>query len=197
MAGARVMSYERGKTSSRPSAASGLYMAVVSRLDGEDVYITIPRLTSSLEYGPILYVGSVPAVGNRLLVGFVEGRVDEIAGFTNPAALPVFSQGGMLTVKVGSHRLYLPFSCVINGVQASVGTAPVGGGVVVDLNVDGVTVFPVQGDRPTILSGEYVSGLMVPAVTAVSAGSFLTVDTDQIGSSVAGSDLTVVVWVTT
>jgi hypothetical protein len=76
-----------------------------------------------------------------------------------------------------------------------VGTAPTGAAILVDVNKNGTTIFTTQGNRPSIAAGGNASSAAVPDVTSLAAGDFLTVDVDQIGSTVAGSDLTVIVTV--
>jgi hypothetical protein len=54
-------------------------------------------------------------------------------------------------------------------------------------------MFTTQANRPTVAAGSNVSSVAVPNVTALAAGDYFTVDIDQIGSTVAGADLTLVV----
>jgi hypothetical protein len=82
----------------------------------------------------------------------------------------------------------------IRGVVATVGTAPTGAALIVDVNKNGTTVFTTQTNRPTIAIGAFTSGLAANMeVIVLAVGDYLTVDVDQIGSTVAGSDLRVAV----
>jgi hypothetical protein len=103
-----------------------------------------------------------------------------------------FSRTGALTVAVGTARFPVPFACTIVDVRTAVGTAPTGAALLVDVNKNGTTIFTTQGNRPSIAIGGTSSSAAVPDVTALAAGDLLTVDVDQIGSTIAGSDLTVV-----
>jgi hypothetical protein len=104
----------------------------------------------------------------------------------------VFSYTGALIVTGGTHRLYIEETCTIVGVRASVGVAPTGSSVIVDVNKNGTTIFTTQGNRPTIAASGFTSGKITNMnVTSLAAGDYITVDIDQIGSTVAGSDLTV------
>lgn len=108
--------------------------------------------------------------------------------------LAVFSRDGALTVGTGVSRFRFPFAVTILGVSAAVGTAPTGSSIIIDVNKNGVTIFTTQANRPEIPIGANDSGIEdVPNVTAVVAGEYLTIDRDQIGSTIAGSDLTVFV----
>jgi hypothetical protein len=102
-----------------------------------------------------------------------------------------FSIPGTLTVGTGMARLYFPRACTIINVIASVGTAPTGASVIFDVNKNGTTIFTTQGNRPTITASAFVDTSSVPDVTSIAAGDYLTVDLDQIGSTVAGADATV------
>jgi hypothetical protein len=139
----------------------------------------------------------IVAVASELGVD-VSGGFATVAGrLAAQSQIAPFDRGGALTVSGGVRRLRFPVKATILGVQAAVNTAPTGAALIVDVNIDGTTAFTTQTDRPQIAAGAFDSGAeKVPAVTAIPAGSYLTVDVDQIGATVAGSDLTVVVrWV--
>lgn len=99
------------------------------------------------------------------------------------------SRDGVLAVAAGTKRFYLPVAVTIVQVQISVGTAPTGANLIVDINKNGTTIFTTQSARPTITAGQFVSPQATPAVTAFASGDYLSLDVDQIGSTVAGSDL--------
>lgn len=77
----------------------------------------------------------------------------------------------------------------ITDVRAYCDTAPTGATLIADVNKNGTTLFTTQGARPTIAISGNASTTTAPAVTAVAAGDRITVDVDQVGSSVAGADL--------
>lgn len=81
----------------------------------------------------------------------------------------------------------------ILGVQAVVGTAPATNPVIVDVNLDGTTIFTTQGNRPTVAAAATDSGVEVPDVTTWEPGEVLTVDVDAIGSGTVGANLTVTI----
>lgn len=104
-----------------------------------------------------------------------------------------FSLTGNAAVGVGGHRVYNDSGAplTIRSVRASVKTAPAGSSLIADVNLDGVTIFTTQANRPTIPDGALTSGMAVPAVTVWPAGSFLTADVDQIGSTTPGAELVI------
>lgn len=106
------------------------------------------------------------------------------------------SRPGTLTVVAGVSRLYLSGSYTLVDYRVSVGTAPTGASLIVDINKNGTTIFTTQGNRPTIAAGSNLASTTAPDVTTFVAGDYITVDVDQIGSTVAGADLVVVLRMT-
>lgn len=105
-----------------------------------------------------------------------------------------FSNTGTISVTTGTHRLYNDSgaSWTIRSVRASLGTAPTGSSAIFDIKVSGVTIFTTTANRPTIAASSNTSGKVTNMdVTAVPDGGYLTVDVVQVGSTVAGADLTV------
>lgn len=114
-------------------------------------------------------------------------------GVSNLQVVP-FTMTGSLAVKSGGSRWVVPQNATITSVYAAVGTAPTGASVIVDVNVNGTTIFTTQGNRPTIVIGSNYSGVVTNMnMTSVGAGQYITVDVDQVGSTVAGADLSVFV----
>lgn len=104
-----------------------------------------------------------------------------------------FTVPGTLVVGTGKARYYVPTGRTISSVRASVGTAPTGASVIVDVNKNGTTIYGTQANRPTIAASGFTAlGGAASAGTLV-AGDYLTVDVDQIGSTIAGADLTVTI----
>lgn len=108
-----------------------------------------------------------------------------------------FSKAGTLTTFVGAARLYNDTgrTLTISAVRASVGTAPTGTSLIVDVKKNGITIFTTQANRPTIAIGANTSGKVTNMdITSLADGDYLTVDVAQVGSTVAGADLTVTVY---
>ncbi len=138
---------------------------------------------------PVTYVsGTIPANGDVLSMTFSPtGDQGE--------SMITFAQSSTLSTLVGSIRYRFPFAATILGVTTAVNTAPTGASIICDVNKNGTTVFTTQGNRPTIAVSTNAShsgtSEAIPDVTSIAAGDYLTVDIDQVGSTVAGSDLTV------
>jgi hypothetical protein len=84
-----------------------------------------------------------------------------------------------------------PCTLTIVKVKICVKTAPTGAALIVDVNKDGTTIFTTQGGRPSIAAGDTQDDSDTPDVTALAEGDKLTIDVDQVGSTIAGADLTV------
>lgn len=151
-------------------------------------------------------VGSGPFTWNKIAVSGVNGRVltedssqtTGVAWAAIPAAptqaIAPFSRTGTLSVVAGAARFKFPFAATIINVTAAVNTAPTGADIILDVNLNGVTIFTTQANRPRILAGTFQETVdAVPDVTAAANDQYLTVDIDQVGSGVAGADLTVFV----
>jgi hypothetical protein len=107
-----------------------------------------------------------------------------------------FSFQGNLTTKVGTTRFPIAQAGTITEVRAQLTTAPTGAAAIIDVNLSGTSIFTTQANRPQwaiSASGEVVRTNM--DITAVSAGNYFTVDIDQVGSTVQGADLVVVILV--
>jgi hypothetical protein len=118
----------------------------------------------------------------------IGGAADELIEETQ-----TFSYTGTLAVTTGTHRWTAAYDLTIVDARAVVNTQPTGATVIVDVNKNGTTIFTTQANRPTIAVSTNDSGLAVPDVTSYTAGDYIQVDIDQIGSTIAGADLTVMV----
>lgn len=96
-----------------------------------------------------------------------------------------------------------PAALTVEAVEVEVDTAPTGANLIVDIHKilaadkasdqTGTTIYTTQGNRPTITAGSKYANATLPDVTAIAQGDVLRVGIDQVGSTVAGSDLTVCV----
>jgi hypothetical protein len=91
--------------------------------------------------------------------------------------------------KIG--RIYVNFAGTIKEVHASVKTAPTGASIIVDINKNGSTIWATQSNRVTIAATEYVATQSTFDTTALVNGDYLTIDLDQVGSTIAGAKIAV------
>lgn len=127
--------------------------------------------------------------------GAIRVRADALARTDGWVHTP-FSVTGALVVQTGAHRFYndsgVPL--VVRAIRASVGTAPTGAAIILDVNKNGTTIYTTQANRPTIPISGFTVKSTNPDVNTFADGDYITVDVDQIGSTVAGSNLVVTVW---
>lgn len=100
--------------------------------------------------------------------------------------------GGLVAPTSSKRRVRMPRAAVLGRSFVDVDTAPTGASLISDVNKNGTTVYTTAGNRPTVAIGAFANTPTVfPDVKAVAAGDYLTADIDQVGSTVAGADLTV------
>lgn len=82
----------------------------------------------------------------------------------------------------------------ITKVYAYAKTAPTGASILVDINKNGSSIWNSnQGNRLAITAGNNSGTQTTFDVTTLVEGDILTFDIDQIGSTVAGADITIIV----
>lgn len=103
-----------------------------------------------------------------------------------------FDVAGALTTS-SVDRWVAPFAGEILGVALSVGTAPTGAALICNLQKNGVAMFTTAPNKPTVpIAGTKSVALSpVPDVTKFVAGDEIKLTVEQIGSTIAGSDLNV------
>ena len=95
---------------------------------------------------------------------------------------------GELAIGSLEFEWFLPFGIDIIDFHTTVGTAPTGSSVIVDVHATGVTIFTTPTNRPNIIAGNKI-GTGVPDITSISAGSTLIAFIDNIGTTEPGQDL--------
>jgi hypothetical protein len=146
---------------------------------------------------PITLTNTLPSPDAAAAVGtsLETARADHVHAYT-PQSID-FSKGGVLAVGAGAFRWYNRSgrTLTFDSITASVGTAPTGAAVIVDVNKGGTTIYTTQANRPTIAVGTNThDDTTAPNITTIADNEYLTIDIDQVGSTIAGSDLTVQVW---
>lgn len=105
-----------------------------------------------------------------------------------------FTRTANAAVSSGQARFRFPFAATIQGISAAIATAPTGANLIIDINKNGSTIFTNQANRPTIVAGTNEDAEVTNMdITSMAIGDYLTVDIDQIGSTVPGADLTVMI----
>jgi hypothetical protein len=175
-----------------------------------DVYLASQRYSDQAPAGQIAASDVVDAGGNVTFSGLdndtayvAYALVDNTHRYTSFATPPLAGGGGggaggggtllqatvldsPLVVRVGDRRIPIPGG-EIQWVRAMVSEPPVNSDVVLDVNLNGTTIFTTQANRPTIPGDANDSGECVPDVTTTVDGDYLTLDIDQIGGGVGGA----------
>jgi hypothetical protein len=100
-------------------------------------------------------------------------------------------EGTLTTGTNKTFEIVAPCTLTITKVKIHVKTAPTGLSIKVDVNKNGTTIFTDQNKRPEIAVSTTDDDSDTPDVTALAETDRLSVDIDQVGSTVAGADLTV------
>jgi TolB-like protein len=174
-------------------------------LNAINTFAVAQKFSSYLELGEIadptapganlarLFIRDNGAGLSQLCVRFPTGAIMVLATEAAPTTMVIGNISGAITTSTGAARLYNKFgrTLTIYTSWASVGTAPTGASLIVDVNKNGTTVFTTQANRPTIAVSTFFDESGAPNVTTWADGEYLSFDVDQIGSTVAGADLTV------
>jgi len=121
-----------------------------------------------------------------------------VSGLASFVGLPVSIQlacsdeGTALTTGTAKLTFRMPHAMTLTAVRASVGTAPTGSTLVVDINEGGTSIL---GTKLSIDATEKTSTTAASAATitdsALADDAEITIDIDQIGSTIAGAGLKV------
>jgi len=106
-----------------------------------------------------------------------------------PAFVRDITVSGTLIVGNGKPQLRLNRKGTFRRIALVVETAPTGADLIVDINLNGTTIFSTQANRPKIVAGATQGNTTTFNTLTFAAGDLLRIDIDQIGSSVAGADL--------
>ncbi len=151
------------------------------------------KVTSITASGGIVYMSGSQLVGNatgssgKLLIS----QFQSAPKWVNPSGGMVWYLDGTQSIatSVGA-QVTMPFSLTLTGVTLNIKGAPTGAALIVNVRKNGTTIF---GTRPQITAGATTGGSgAVLSVTAIPINSLMTVDIDQVGSTFAGSGLTVI-----
>lgn len=136
-----------------------------------------------------------PPAQQTVTIGLAQGiSVQGIPGVQGirGESMITYASSGPLSVRAGKSRYRFPFNATINGVSAAIDTPSSGSSIIIDVNLDGASLFTNPVDRLTIPAGNNTAAEIVTTrTTSINTGQYVTVDIDQVGSVNPGSDLTV------
>jgi hypothetical protein len=123
-------------------------------------------------------------IGGEILAG-------SIHSFTFP--LP----GALVTgTNMMGTQIIVPFACTLVKAYINAGVAPTGASIIFDANYDsnggadagGTSIWASGANRPNIAVSTFTNSTTTFNTTALAAGGTLTMDIDQVGSTIAGSN---------
>lgn len=124
--------------------------------------------------------------------GGVHGQAIPGSELTQAIIIAVGDESTALTTGTNKVRFRMPYAFTLTGVRASVNTAPTGAALIVDINEGGSTILST---KLSIDATETTSTTAAtPAVISDSAladDAEISIDIDQIGSTIAGAGLKV------
>jgi hypothetical protein len=100
-----------------------------------------------------------------------------------------FIDGRLAVTGTGGAVITMPYSFTVSTGSLRINVAPTGANVIVDVKANGASIYSV---KPTVIASQRLSNQSgIFSNTSFSGGSILNVAIDQIGSSFAGSGLTI------
>lgn len=118
---------------------------------------------------------------------------------TNMREQAIFATTDVLTIRTGVSRWYNDTEATLTILKVRIqvlNAGPTGAAILVDLNKNGTTLYSTQGNRPTIAAaaGAGATNLAtLPNTLTMAVGDYLSVDIDQVGSTIAGTGLVITV----
>lgn len=172
--------------------------ATVAAITETNAYAAKPN-----EYRLDILADTGSTVTATLLTGVVlKGNTDGagvIAGILKPKPARgrtfTFFKTGTPAVAVGKYVVYNDTGndLVLRSARASLDTAFTTGATTVDININAVTIFSNQANRPSIAANAKTSGRVTTGVAGIlwPSGQAMSVDIDAVGSAGPGAELTV------
>ena len=142
----------------------------------------------SFAVGDILYAG--PTAGQISKIETAVNTLENAGGGTAYTIIP-FSVYGNLATFVGDFKIYndSPSNKTIYSVRSSVGIAPGGTPVIVDILNSGSTIFTSTKCNINVASLTSGSVTGFNSLATVTPGQYLTMSITQVGTTTAGADL--------
>lgn len=199
-----------GLTTTRPTAGLVQVVAVVGRVHASTGTLAVaigpalPPLAYTAEYTDVsnrlaLSSSAPAALGATAAAGSSAdaARADHVhQRDSDVIVVPVGDESTALTTGTNKVRFRMPFAATLLAVRANVNTAPTGSTLIVDINEAGTSVL---GTKLSIDASETSSTTAASAATitdnALADDAEISIDIDQIGSTIAGAGLKVSLFV--
>lgn len=132
-------------------------------------------------------------ISSKILDGTITLADVSTAAKTECIMLAASDETTALTVATDKVKFILPYAFTLTGISASVTTAPTGATLIVDVNEGGTSIMTTNKIVIDVSETSTATAATAPTLTdnSLASGSLITIDVDQIGSTVAGAGLKV------
>jgi hypothetical protein len=131
--------------------------------------------------------------GHTMQEVFGEFKLEEIQNISECTRQATWFYMGTLIIgtNTSAEFVYRGPTGTIKRADARVKTAPTGANIICDINKNGASIWTTQANRVTIAAGAASGTQTTFDITTISDGDVLTMDVDQVGATIAGVSLTV------
>lgn len=156
---------------------------------------TLSLASGTWEDGTTAAVAPYPGM-TLTVTGFSDGTYRRVWGTTGALGLGNVQQRGAGVIGAATvgdlPNIYVaPYKGYVLRADITAGTAPTGANLIGNVKKNGTTIFTVAGNKPTITAGQQSGSTTAVNVVTFNAGDTFTFGIDQIGSTVAGSDIAI------
>ena len=124
--------------------------------------------------------------------GLPVAGLSSFVGLPVEVVLPCSDEATALTTGTANLTFRMPHAMTVTAVRASVGTAPTGSTLVVDINESGTSILSTKlSIDATEKTSTTAATAAVISDSALADDAEITIDIDQIGSTIAGAGLKV------
>ena len=116
---------------------------------------------------------------------------DKIEGLETELGIAVSDETSALTTGTAKGTFRMPYAMTVTDVRATVTTAPTGANIIVDINDGGTSIMTTNKLSIDATEKTSTTAATAPGVTdtALADDAEITIDIDQIGSTIAGAGL--------
>jgi hypothetical protein len=165
-------------------AAFGKLQAQITSVAGDIVNAALTGFSTSTSTAVVSTDSVVQGIGK------LQAQVNSLNTRTEVIGLAVSDETTALTAGNGRLTFRMPFALTLTSVRANVVTAPTGSTLIVDINEGGTSILST---KLSIDASEKTSTTAATAAvisnTALADDAEITVDIDQVGSTIAGAGL--------
>ncbi len=169
----------------------------VTATEVQTIFVAPGALSLDISGNPVIDFSSVGGIEEAPEDGksYVRKDGDWAELVSAPLRSVVFTVAGDVEVISGKPKMRNRFgkTMTIKEVYLDVDTAPTGQAIIVDINVNGSTIFSTQANRPQIAASATSGSTSTVNSPSFAVNDLMTFDVDQIGSGTAGADHTVTV----